>query len=186
MQAVARASPMRAVTTPSRKTYAPAIVDSLAPRARFAHHPEDKLTHKTLLGQTTSRQGRFNARSPAPSRSRGRRSKRPAAAAASTRGTSTRATTRQSDARSKRRGEATRRDAISREARFGRRSSARDDDTDGNRVASDASRRDLSIRPRGAGARRRARRSTGATARGKREIKARSRSLAVRRALGRR
>ena len=57
------------------------------------------------------------------------------------------------DARSKRRGEATRRDAISREARFGRRSSARDDDTDGNRVASDASRRDLSIRPRGAGAR---------------------------------
>ena len=94
MQAVARASPMRAVTTPSRKTYAPAIVDSLAPRARFAHHPEDKLTHKTLLGQTTSRQGRFNARSPAPSRSRGRRSKRPAAAAASTRGTSTRATTR--------------------------------------------------------------------------------------------
>ena len=58
-----------------------------------------------------------------------------------------------SDARSKRRGEATRRDAISREARFGRRSSARDDDTDGNRVASDASRRDLSIRPGGAGAR---------------------------------
>jgi len=100
--------------------------------------------------------------------------------------TSTRATTRQSDARSKRRGDATRRDAISREARFGRRSSARDDDTDGNRVASDASRRDLSIRPRGAGARGRARRSTGATARGKREIKGGSRSLAVRRALGRR